>query len=69
MNSSISSSYLSPLTGKIIPLSMYGASAFEHIERGQGQLALDTLAKVMPIYETVGFAPHLPGLGAPLTQL
>ena len=32
---------------------MLAATPFQHIERGQGQLALDTLAKVMPLYEKV----------------
>ncbi|KAL8278732.1 hypothetical protein RQP46_008801 [Phenoliferia psychrophenolica] len=49
--SSIKTSYKSPLTGKDVPIRVFAATPFQHIERGQGQLALDTLAKVMPIYE------------------
>ncbi|ORY74296.1 hypothetical protein BCR35DRAFT_281272 [Leucosporidium creatinivorum] len=56
--SSISSSYVSPLTQRTVPLNVYAASSFEHIERGQGQLALDTLAKVMPVYEKLFDIPY-----------
>ncbi|KAK4704663.1 hypothetical protein P7C70_g1541, partial [Phenoliferia sp. Uapishka_3] len=56
--SSISASYTSPLTKKIIPLRILAATPLQHIERGQGQLALDTLAKVMPIYEKLFDIPY-----------
>ncbi|GAA5913381.1 hypothetical protein JCM6882_004105 [Rhodosporidiobolus microsporus] len=48
---SISGSYTSPLTQRVAPLTMYAAQAAGHLQRGQGQLALDTLASVMPVYE------------------
>ncbi|POY75780.1 hypothetical protein BMF94_1093 [Rhodotorula taiwanensis] len=43
------SSFTSPLTGKTIPLRVY--ATWDHIK--QGQLALDTTAKILPIYEEI----------------
>lgn len=54
--SSIESSYTSPLTNKVVPLRLYASTSYQHVERGQGQLALDTLASVMPVYERVSRA-------------
>lgn len=44
---SLSSSYLSPLTGKTIPMRIY--TTYEHID--QAHLALETKKRIMPIYE------------------
>lgn len=46
---SLSSSYVSPLTGKSVPLKIY--TTREHIH--QAQLALDTKVKILPIYERI----------------
>lgn len=46
---SLTSSYVSPLTGKTVPLAIYTTP--EHIN--QAQLALDTKAKILPIYEEI----------------
>ncbi|GAA5919724.1 hypothetical protein JCM1841_000771 [Sporobolomyces salmonicolor] len=48
---SISSSYISPLSKDSVPLRMFASESYQHIARGQGQLALDSLAAVMPLYE------------------
>lgn len=45
----IESSFTSPLTGKTIPLRVY--AMWDHIK--QGQLALETTAKILPIYEEI----------------
>ena len=45
----IESSFTSPLTGKTIPLRVY--ATWDHIK--QGQLALETTAKILPIYEEI----------------
>lgn len=45
----LESSYVSPLTGKTIPLRIYATP--ENIK--QGQLALDVKAAIMPIYEKI----------------
>ncbi|KPV76431.1 uncharacterized protein RHOBADRAFT_3200, partial [Rhodotorula graminis WP1] len=55
---STASSYVSPLTGKTVPLTAYAAKAFQHIERGQARRALDTLAQVMPVYEKMFDLPY-----------
>jgi len=39
------------LTHAAIPLTLYASTTHTHVERGQGALALSTLARVMPIYE------------------
>lgn len=46
---SLTSSYVSPLTGKTVPLAIYTTP--EHIH--QAQLALDTKVKILPIYERI----------------
>ncbi|GAA5834524.1 hypothetical protein JCM5353_008147, partial [Sporobolomyces roseus] len=48
---SIESSYISPLMNETIPLRIFGLKSQQHISKGQGQLALDTLASAMPLYE------------------
>jgi len=45
----LESSYVSPLTGSTIPLRIYATPENIH----QGQLALDTKASIMPIYEKI----------------
>ncbi|BGO90211.1 hypothetical protein NBRC10512_002414 [Rhodotorula toruloides] len=45
----IESSFTSPLSGRTIPLRLY--ATWDHIK--QGQLALDTTAKILPIYEKI----------------
>ncbi|GAA5852393.1 hypothetical protein JCM9279_001187 [Rhodotorula babjevae] len=55
---STASSYVSPLTGEKVPLTAYAAKAFQHVERGQAQRALETLAKVMPVYEKMFDLPY-----------
>lgn len=46
---SLSSSYVSPLTNKTVPLSIYTTPENIH----QAQLALDTKVKILPIYERI----------------
>lgn len=53
LSSFISSQYTSPLTGAQVPLRLYASTAREHLKGGQGERALDTLARVMPLYEKV----------------
>ncbi|GAA5855809.1 hypothetical protein JCM8547_000365 [Rhodosporidiobolus lusitaniae] len=48
---SIISLYTSPLTNEPVPVTIYGSKSAGHLASGQGQLALDTLVGVMPIYE------------------
>ncbi|GAA6054207.1 hypothetical protein JCM3770_001392 [Rhodotorula araucariae] len=55
---SISSEYKSPITNEVVPLTAYASKAFQHVERGQSQRALDTLAKVMPVYEKLFDLPY-----------
>ncbi|BGP38537.1 Aminopeptidase 2 mitochondrial [Rhodotorula kratochvilovae] len=55
---SVASSYTSPITGEVVPLAAYASKAFQHIERGQAQRALDTLANVMPVYEKMFDLPY-----------
>ncbi|GAA6003219.1 M1 family metallopeptidase [Rhodotorula paludigena] len=54
----ISSQYTSPLTGAQVPLRLYASTAREHLKRGQGQRALDTLSRVMPVYEKLFELPY-----------
>jgi aminopeptidase 2 len=55
---SISSSYTSPLTSLPVSLSVYASRTAGHLQKGQGQLTLDTLKGVMPIYEKLFDIPH-----------
>ncbi|GAA5834060.1 hypothetical protein JCM11251_003607 [Rhodosporidiobolus azoricus] len=48
---SIASSYTSPLSQLSVPLTIYAVRSAGHLARGQGQLALNTLAAAMPVYE------------------
>ncbi|CEQ42185.1 SPOSA6832_03982 [Sporobolomyces salmonicolor] len=63
---SISSSYISPLSKDSVPLRMFASESYQHIARGQGQLALDSLAAVMPLYEQVALRF---GIAYPLGKL
>ncbi|GJN87331.1 hypothetical protein Rhopal_000280-T1 [Rhodotorula paludigena] len=54
----ISSQYISPLTGAQVPLRLYASTAREHLKGGRGQRALDTLARVMPVYEKLFELPY-----------
>ncbi|GAA5820809.1 hypothetical protein JCM10212_002096 [Sporobolomyces blumeae] len=55
---SIASSYVSPITNETVPLRIFGAKSQGHIAKGQGQLALDTLAASMPLYEQFFNIPY-----------
>ncbi|GAA6011348.1 hypothetical protein JCM10207_008309 [Rhodosporidiobolus poonsookiae] len=55
---SISTSYVSLLTSRPVSITMYGSKLAGHLERGQGQLALDTLSSVMPVYEKLFDIPY-----------
>ncbi|GAA5869000.1 hypothetical protein JCM16303_000332 [Sporobolomyces ruberrimus] len=55
---SIESSYTSPLTKEVVPLQILGFASQQHIAKGQGQLALDTLAASLPLYEKYFGIPY-----------
>ncbi|GAA5906389.1 M1 family metallopeptidase [Sporobolomyces salmoneus] len=55
---SIESSYTSPITNEVIPLRIFGLKSQQHISKGQGQLALDTLAASLPLYEKFFGIPY-----------
>ncbi|GAA5953426.1 hypothetical protein JCM10213_003080 [Rhodosporidiobolus nylandii] len=52
------SSYVSPLTQRVVPLAVFASKPAGYLARGQGQLALDTLARVMPVYEKIFGIPY-----------
>ncbi|GAA6005170.1 hypothetical protein JCM11491_002602 [Sporobolomyces phaffii] len=55
---SIKSSYTSPITNEVVPLRIFGLKSQQHISKGQGQLALDTLASSLPLYEKFFNIPY-----------
>ncbi|GAA5977533.1 hypothetical protein JCM5350_004725 [Sporobolomyces pararoseus] len=55
---SIESSYTSPITKEVVPLRIFGLKSQQHISKGQGKLALDTLAASLPLYENFFGIPY-----------